>query len=108
MSLERVNCLLILLLGILWWPIRESGHGVRLIGGVNSPVRIGADSLRIQVSLGISSLNRLTSVPDGCRWVCENVGGLHIAEALLVVLVLLLDLPVLLNEHAIISLLALT
>ena len=64
--------------------------------------------MRVQIRLRVLSLlQALASLADRGRGIGEDIRGLLIAEALLVVLVLLLDLPVLLNEHAIKSLLAL-
>ena len=55
-------------------------------------------------------LQALPSIADSSGGVGKYIGGLLlvVAEALLVILVLLLDLSMLLDEHAVVSLLALT
>ena len=69
---------------------------------------IRADSLRVQIRLRvISLLQALASLADRGRGIGEDIRGLLIAEALLVILVFFLHLLMFLNEHAVIALLAL-
>jgi hypothetical protein len=72
-------------------------------------IRVRTDGLSVQVGLRVGfRLQTLASVADSGRRVGKYIGRLLLSKALLVVFVFLLDLSMLLNEHAVISLLALT
>ena len=104
LTFERIYCLL--RVGVRVPSPGESGHRVLVIWGVSIGVR--ADCLSIQVSLWVFVLETLPCIAYCGRRIGEYIGCLLLTKALFVVFVFLLDLPMLLNEHTVISLLALT
>jgi hypothetical protein len=103
-AFERIHSLLV----VLRARARQCGHRVVLVILRSVCVWIRADSLRVQIRLRVLSLlQALASLADCGRGIGEDIRGLLIAEALLVILVFFLHLLMFLNEHAVIALLAL-
>ena len=103
LTFERIYCMLILLLDVRPW---YRWHRVLVIWGVS--IRVRADGLRVQVGLRVFRLEALACIADSGRGVSENVSCLLLAKALFVVFVFFFDLSMLLDEHRVISLLALS
>ena len=103
LTFERIYCLLVLMRGVR---TRECGHRVLVVWSVS--IRVRADCLSIQVGLRVFVLQTLPCIAYSGRRIGKNVGCLLLTKTLFVVFVFLLDLPMLLYEHAVISLLALT
>lgn len=105
LTFERIHCLLIFLRNTR---SRQSWHRILVIWSIS--IWIWADCLSIQVCLWVFliELQTLACIANSCWRICKNISCLLLSKALFVVFIFFLDLPMLLYQHAVISLLALT